>query len=115
MTGWSMTSDQPAPVLRSTPVYRSLLEMKTLGGVEDRIAIFNATLALAVVMGTGLWYWLLVATALHLALARMTRHDPWLRQVYIGYVRQCDRYDPWPRAGLRQGRRPAGFGGDLLC
>ena len=41
MTGWSMTSDQPAPVLRSTPVYRSLLEMKTLGGVEDRIAIFN--------------------------------------------------------------------------
>ncbi|MCA3070048.1 MAG: VirB3 family type IV secretion system protein [Rhodocyclaceae bacterium] len=110
-----MAPAQSPPVLRSTPVYRSLLERKTIAGVEDRMAIFNATLALAVVMGSGLWYWLLAAAAFHIAIARMTRHDPWLRQVYIGYARQADRYDPWPRAGLRQGQRPAGFGCDLLC
>ena len=115
MTHDPMTHDQRQAVLRSTPVYRSLLEMKTIAGVEDRLAIFNATLALAVVMGTGLWYWLLAAIGFHLAMARLTRHDPWLRQVYIGYARQSDRYDPWPRPFLRHGRRPDGFGRDLLC
>jgi type IV secretory pathway TrbD component len=104
-----------APSPRCTPVHRSLLEMKTLAGVEDRLAILNATLALAVAMGTGLWYWLGPALVLHMVAARLTRHDPWLRQVYTGYVRQADTYDPWPRVGMRRGRRPHGFGRDLLC
>jgi len=110
-----MMRDPQVQVLRCSTVYRSLLERKTIAGVEDRLAIFNGTLALAVAMGTGLWYWLGVALALHLALARLTRHDPWLRQVYLCHIRLADRYDPWPRVGMRQGRRPAGFGRDMLC
>jgi type IV secretion system protein VirB3 len=101
--------------LRRTPVHRSLLEMKTLAGVEDRLAILNATFALAITMGAGLWHWLFIAVFLHLLAARLTRHDPWLRQVYAGYVLQADAYDPWPRPGMRRGRRPDGFGRDLLC
>jgi type IV secretory pathway TrbD component len=100
---------------RCTPVHRSLLERKTLAGVEDRLAILNATLAAAVTMGTGLWYWLFVALAIHMGAARLTRHDPWLREVYTGFVRQADTYDPWPRIAMRRGRRPDGFGRDLLC
>ncbi|MCE2946758.1 MAG: VirB3 family type IV secretion system protein [bacterium] len=100
---------------RRTPVHRSLLEMKTIAGVEDRLAILNGTFALAVAMGAGLWYWVFPALLLHMVAARLGRHDPWLRQVYTGYALQSDRYDPWPRVGMRRGRRPDGFGRDLLC
>jgi type IV secretory pathway TrbD component len=100
---------------RSTPVYLSLLEPKMLAGVEDRLAILNATLGLAVAMGTGLWPWMFATLALHLAMARASRHDAWVRQVYIVHVGNADRYDPWPRTGQRRGRRPHGFGRDLLC
>ncbi|MBY0439573.1 MAG: VirB3 family type IV secretion system protein [Burkholderiales bacterium] len=110
-----MESTLRPSTLRCTPVHRSLLEMKTIAGVEDRLAILNATLALAVAMGAGLWYWLLAAFALHVVAARLGRHDPWVRQVYTGYALQSDAYDPWPRLAMRRSRRPDGFGRGLLC
>jgi type IV secretion system protein TrbD len=100
---------------RATIVYRSLLEVKTIAGVEDRVAILNATFALAIVMASGLWPLILVAAGLHAALARCTREDPYLRRVYLCYVRQSGRYDPWPSVHGRSGRRPNGFGRGLLC
>jgi len=100
---------------RATPVRQSLLEVRTLAGVEDRLAILNATFALAIVMGMGLWPWLGVAVALHVLAARLTRYDPYLRRIYIRFARQADQYDPWPRVGPASGRRPQGFGRDLLC
>lgn len=109
-------SVQPTAYLpRATPVRLSLLEVKTIAGVEDRLAILNATFALAIVMGTGLWPWLAVALALHVLAARLTRYDPYLRRIYIRFARQADRYDPWPRVAPACARRPPGFGRDLLC
>jgi type IV secretion system protein VirB3 len=96
-------------------VHPSLLEVKTLAGVEDRLAILNATFALAIAMGLELWLWLPCAVFIHLLFARMTRRDPCLMRVYAAFVRQGDRYDPWPRVGRARNRRPPGFGRDLLC
>jgi type IV secretory pathway TrbD component len=101
--------------LRATPVHRSLLEIKTIGGVEDKLAIMNGTFAVAIVMGLGLWLYLPVAIAMHLILARMTRRDPFTRRIYMRYNAQADRYDPWPHARQRRNRRPEGFGRSLLC
>jgi len=100
---------------RASLVHQSLLEVKTIAGVEDRLAILNATFALAIVMGLGLWPWLAAAFALHLVAARLTRRDPYLRRIYIRYARQADHYEPWPRTGMTCNRRPRGFGRDLLC
>jgi type IV secretion system protein VirB3 len=113
--GSGQAASHGAYILRVTPVRSSLLEMKTIAGVEDRLAILNATFALAVVMGPGFWPWLGVALVLHLLAARMTRYDPCMRLVYIRYARQADCYDPWPRVGVTRARRPDGFGRDLLC
>ncbi len=101
--------------LRCTTVHGSLLQAKTIAGVEDRLAILNATCALAIVMGTGLWPYLGVALAAHVLAARATRDDPYLRSIWLQYLRQADRYDPWPCVRGRHGRRPHGFGRDLLC
>ncbi|MFN7753293.1 MAG: VirB3 family type IV secretion system protein [Pseudomonadota bacterium] len=103
----------PAP--RQSPVHAALLEQPMLGGVESRVAIVNATLAAALVMGFGLWGWVPAAVAVHALAARATRRDPWARQVYAAYLRQADHYDPWPRVGSTRGQRPLGFGRDLLC
>ena len=101
--------------LRATPVHRSLLEVKTLGGVEDKLAIMNATVAVAIVMGLGLWPYIPAAMALHLVLARVTRRDPFTRRIYMRYNAQADRYDPWPQARQRRNCRPPGFGRAMLC
>ena len=101
--------------LRATAVYRSLLEIKTIGGVEDRLAIMNGTFAIAIVVGLGLWPYIALAAALHLILARITRRDPFSRRIYMRYNTQADRYDPWPHARQRHGRRPQGFGRGTLC
>jgi len=101
--------------MRRTPVHASLLEQPALGGVEARVAIVNATLAAAFALGLGLWAWLPAAMAAHALAAHATRRDPFVRQVCAGYLRQADRYDPWPRVGMRGGRRPPGCGRDLLC
>jgi type IV secretory pathway TrbD component len=101
--------------LRASAIHRSLLEIKTIGGVEDRLAILNGTFAAAIVMGLGLWPYIAVAVALHLVLARLTRRDPFTRRIYMRYNAQADRYDPWPHARQRCNRRPQGFGRATLC
>ncbi|MBC7779631.1 MAG: VirB3 family type IV secretion system protein [Proteobacteria bacterium] len=100
---------------RATVVRASLLEVKTIAGVEDRLAILNATFALAIVMGLGLWPYLMIALLLHLLAARLTRRDPYLRRIYVRFAQQGDRYDPWPRVAPKRARRPPGFGRTLLC
>ena len=101
--------------VRQSSVHAALLERPMLGGVESRVAIVNATLAAALAMGLGLWAWLPAAVIVHALAARAMRRDPFARQVYAAYLRQADRYDPWPRAGMPRGARPPGFGRDLLC
>ncbi len=100
---------------RRTAVHRSLLEIKTIAGVEDRLAIANGTIAAALVLGLGLFAYLALAVALHLILARVTREDPCARRAYLRYCRQADLYDPWPRVRTRQGQRPDGLGRGMLC
>lgn len=109
-----MVEAPPAAAQRASVVHRSLLEVKTIAGVEDRLAIANATLAAAVGLGLGLPLYMLLAVALHLLLARVTRHDPCARRAYLRYCRQSARYDPWPAAGPGGGR-PPGMGRGLLC
>jgi type IV secretory pathway TrbD component len=100
---------------RRTPVHRSLMEMKTIAGVERRIAIANITIAAALTMAMHMWAYVAAAAMLHVVLAYMTKREPFLRLFYIRYNRQHDMYDPWPHAVQRSGHRPHGFGRGTLC
>lgn len=100
---------------RTTPVHKSLLEIKTIGGAEAKLAIFNGTLTAVCVMGLKIWPFIFMGIAVHLVLVRLTKNDPFLRQIYIRYNRQAFTYDPWPHAVQRYNQRPLGFCRGVLC
>jgi type IV secretory pathway TrbD component len=93
-------------VKRETLVARVLTEPCLILGVEKPFAIVNFTLAMVIGGELHLWGFLLINLVVHLTLRRITRRDPFARQIYIRYNLQGDRYSPWIQSRLRQGRRP---------
>jgi len=101
--------------LRRTPFRVSLTQGKTIAGVEAQFVIANGTIAVAMVMGASQVYWIPVAWLIHQLLKKIYSVDPKIREVYIRYARQADRYDPWPRINQIHNRRPQGWGRGMLC
>jgi type IV secretory pathway TrbD component len=100
---------------RYTVIHKSLHEIKRIAGVESRLAILNGTMVAAFVMGLGMWHFIPLGFGAHIFLAWVTKKDAWARQIYIRYVTQADRYDPWPHAVQNKNKRPEGFGRGMLC
>lgn len=99
---------------RVTKIHRSLMEIKTIGGVERKLFILNQTFMLTFVMGMSMLFYIPIGIILHFVLAKATKKDPFLRLIYIRYNRQADRYDPWPHAVQKHNARPEGFGRGAL-
>jgi type IV secretion system protein TrbD len=100
---------------RQTVVHRSLQEIKTVGGVEDRLAILNGVITLAIMMGMRIYIYLVVGICLHYVMRYITRRDPYTRRIYMRYNRQWDAYDPWPHKKQLNHIRPEGCGKGMLC
>lgn len=100
---------------RASAVHKSLLEIKTIGGVEKRMAIANGTLAAALTMGTNQPLFIGLAIVVHFFLMWLTKKDPFMVKVYVRYAALADIYDPWPRRTHKRNQRPEGFGRNLLC
>lgn len=100
---------------RATAVHKSLLEIKTIAGVEKRMAILNGTMAAALTMGTEQLGFIPLAVILHFFLMWVTKKDPFTIKVYARYALLADVYDPWPKRTNKRNPRPDGFGKDLLC
>lgn len=99
---------------RASAVHKSLLEIKTLGGVEKRMAIANGTMAAAMTMGTNQPGFLVLAIGVHFFLMWLTKKDPFTVMIYMRYALMGDIYDPWPRRTMKRNQRPDGFGKNLL-
>jgi len=100
---------------RATPIHHSLMEIRTLGGVEHGLAVLNGTIAAVFVMGLKSPFWLPAAVIFHIALMVLTKRDPLFRQIYRRYMTQGHRYDPWPMSGGSRYPRPDGWGKGTLC
>jgi len=100
---------------RSTPIRPGLMEGKMIGGVDSRFVILNGTMAAAIIMGMGFYYWIPVAFGIHLLLRHLYSIDPKIREVYMRYAKEADIYDPWPRNQASQNERPKGWGRGMLC
>jgi type IV secretory pathway TrbD component len=103
---------------RLSPVYTVLHEPMMLMGVERVLAIFNATMTLALVVGMHLLFMVPIGLVVHLLLRYMNKRDPQASAVYQRYYKQVDHYDPWARPGeyrFEQARRPKGFGRAMAC
>lgn len=100
---------------RRTPVYQSLLEVKTVAGVESRIAILNGTFAAAFTFGLDNPWMIPIAVVTHIFLRWLTKKDPHIIRIYSQYRVLGAIYDPWPKRKQRTNARPRGFGRGLLC
>lgn len=103
---------------RDERVFPTLSKPPLLAGVDPKLLVVNYGFVLLVML---LFRDLrivavfgILAVGVHLFLQGIFRKDPWLRPIYIRYMRQADRYDPWPEIEPRRGLRPIGFGRDTL-
>jgi|JI10StandDraft_1071094.scaffolds.fasta_scaffold58446_3 type IV secretory pathway TrbD component len=97
------------------PLYIALLEVKSAAGAEFIPVIANTTLALALLVGPGLYWWPAVAFFIHKLLQWMFGHDPYLIRIFLQYVREADHYEPWRNPRQAINKRPFGMGRDLPC
>lgn len=102
-------------VRRSTPVRRSLLEVKSTAGAELMPVVVNVTITGMMLMGPRLLWWLVVMYFVHQLLKYLFTVDQQMFAVLRKYLFEGDVYDPWPRPGMRN-KRPYGMVRELpLC
>lgn len=102
--------------LRTSPLHLSLMDtVPIFMGAEKSLAVANLSITMAFVMAAQVWQWLLVGPVVHAFLVWLTKRDPLTRMIYIRYMRQGNRYDPWPRDGHQLNPRPRGFCQGVLC
>ncbi len=98
------------PIVRRTPVATRLSETKILAGGEFKLVMANIAFGFIVVALLHVWQYFLVAALMHVALMITARNDSKAREIYLEYVRQGDRYVPWPEPRQQQrSRRPMGY------
>lgn len=81
---------------RETPFRRSMVGRRTLWGIDYRLAVVNLMLAATMIAVGHKWWWLGIAVLFHVLLRAAYRADPDVFAVYVRYVKQGHRYEPWP-------------------
>ncbi len=101
------------PLVRRTQVATRLSEVKMLAGGEFALVMANIAFGFLAVVLLHVWQYLLVAALLHAALMLAAKTDRHVREIYLEYTKQGDRYTPWPEPSRHLfNRRPIGFGRD---
>jgi type IV secretory pathway VirB3-like protein len=91
-------------------VYLSMAQPPLIAGVEPRLMVLNVGIGFIVTVMLKWWVLLAVIWVTHHALKALSKNDPFVRNIYIIYQRQANRYEPWPEAAPRRGLRPINFG-----
>ena len=91
-------------------VYVGLTELPLVAGVELRLLMLNVGFGAFFLIAFKTPWFLPLSWIAHQAAKAMTRKDPYLRQMYIVYAAQADRYEPWPDIAPRRGLRLIGWG-----
>ncbi len=101
--------------MRVNKIHKSLNEVQNLAGAERGLTICNGTLAAVFIWQLKLFWWIPIAMAIQYFLKWLYKKDPLVRQIYIRYDSQSDRYDPWPRSVDSKNMRPIGLDRGNLC
>lgn len=102
--------------LRKTPVYNALMRPRLTAGVDTDIVEVLVIITVFFVFSPLRFYYFPVASVLIWFLFLLyAKDDPHALKVLVKYVRQGDRYEPWPHSAQTQNLRPLGFGRGELC
>lgn len=84
-------------------------------GVETKMFQLNAGSAFLMVLMFKMFWWIAVAVVFHFILRWATASEPKMREIYIKYQFQGDRYEPWAGIPPKTNKRPVGFGREEAC
>jgi len=87
-------------------LYVGLTEVPLIAGVQKPLFMMNVGVALIAMLGLRTFIWLPVAFIIHFVLKNMTKNDPFLRDLYLVFQRQADRYEPFPESRPKRRLRP---------
>jgi len=93
--------------IQGSKMRRSLLTEMTTFGVDDWLFVINVQVLMILGAGLRIYSWAIVAVVLHLILMLVTQLQPRVLSVYMGYIRQRERYTTWINCELKRGKRPA--------
>jgi len=91
-------------------LYVGLTEVQLIAGVHPHLFKANAFIAFIATVGMKTLLWLPVAISLHFFLKMLTKKDPFIRDIYMVFQRQADRYEPFPESRPKRRLRPLGLG-----
>lgn len=95
---------------RPSKLYTGLASPPLIAGTEPQLLMLNVGVFLFMFISFKAWWWLGVAWVMHQLMKSMSKGDPFMRSVYLVYMRQADRYEPYPEAMPRRRLRPVRFG-----
>ncbi|MBU2753043.1 VirB3 family type IV secretion system protein [Acidithiobacillus thiooxidans] len=99
------TGESRAERLRKSPVHRAVIGKKRVMGVPFNytVMLFSGSFSFAWV--TQQWPLALLPFILFAGLRYIYKDEPYFVEVYFRYIRQHERYEPWPHASF-QDQRP---------
>ena len=93
-------------MIRTSRTFAALSVSPLLFGGEFKLVAGNIAVCLITVLLLKLWPWVLVAIAFHVFLVQIAKKEGNMRQIYMRYSRQGDRYEPWTTSDPSEGLRP---------
>jgi type IV secretory pathway TrbD component len=100
-----MPNNDASPDLRYTKVKQSLIWPKALLGGDEKISMFNLLVTFNMVMALNVYLYIFVGIAIQAVLVFMHKKDPFMRDIYLRYIKFHHRYDPWLRKNYQRNRR----------
>lgn len=95
-------------------LYVGLASPPLIAGTESQLLMLNVGLFLFMFISFKAWWWPVISWVIHQVMKSMSKGDPFLRGVYLIYMRQADRYEPYPEAHPRRRLRPMKFGRSVV-
>lgn len=115
--GINMSDNQPDPFKQLIPhrLDGSFTEPSRLLGVETKLFQLNVFIGMIVILMAQFIWWLIAMVVFHFILQWVTKREPRMREIYLKYQFQGDRYEPWGGIPPKNNKRPTGFGRNESC
>lgn len=92
------TGESRSERLRKSPVHRSIIGKRRVLGVpySHTVILFTACFSTAWFMQQ--WPMAVLPFILFAGLRHIYKNEPYFVEIYFRYIRQHERYEPWPHA-----------------
>jgi len=78
-------------------------------GGDESLSMINLLLTFNMVMAMKVYGYLIVGIVVQMVLIFINKRDPFMKDIYMRYIKLGNRYDPWMRKKYHRNRRFSEF------